>query len=133
VAAWGASIGVFGLVVVLAGNDPLPADGSATAWVWAAAACMAAAGIADAVSSVFRTTILQSATPDHLRGRLQGVFFVVVAGGPRVGEMLSGGVSTGIGEGWTLACGGVACIALAAALMRWQPGFMAYDSRRPVP
>lgn len=133
VAAWGASVGGFGVVVLLAGRDPLPDDGSATRWVWAAAACMAAAGIADAVSSVFRTTILQSATPDHLRGRLQGVFIVVVAGGPRMGELVSGGVATGIGEGWTLVVGGVACIALAAGLMRWQPGFLAYDSRRPVP
>ncbi|MFB0834121.1 MFS transporter [Arthrobacter halodurans] len=133
VAAWGASIGAFGAVVLLATREPRPADGSATGWLWAAAACMAAAGIADAVSSVFRTTILQTATPDHLRGRLQGVFIVVVAGGPRVGEMLSGTVAVGIGEGWTLVAGGVLCIAAAAALMRWQPGFLRYDSRSPVP
>ncbi|MET1034472.1 MAG: MFS transporter [Arthrobacter sp.] len=133
VAAWGASIGAFGAVVLLATREPRPPDGSATGWLWAAAACMAAAGIADAVSSVFRTTILQTATPDHLRGRLQGVFIVVVAGGPRVGEMLSGTVAVGIGEGWTLVAGGVLCIAAAAALMRWQPGFLRYDSRSPVP
>ncbi|QXQ09341.1 MFS transporter [Paeniglutamicibacter sp. Y32M11] len=133
VCLWGASIGLFGVVVVLSSRSPVPSDGSIGGWIWPAAACMALAGVADAVSSVFRTTILQSATPDHLRGRLQGVFIVVVAGGPRLGEMLSGGVAGGIGEGWTLVFGGLACIAAASALMRWEPGFLRYDSRRPSP
>lgn len=133
VCAWGLSIGAFGVVVILARGTGLPPGGGASAWIWPAAACMAAAGIADAISSVFRTTILQTATPDHLRGRLQGVFIVVVAGGPRVGEILSGGVASGIGEGLTLAMGGLLCILLATALMRWQPGFLRYDARDPRP
>nr|WP_254456164.1 MFS transporter [Paeniglutamicibacter quisquiliarum] len=133
VCAWGASIGLFGAFVILAARSPVPPDGTAGAWIWPAAACMALAGVADAVSSVFRTTILQTATPDHLRGRLQGVFIVVVAGGPRLGEMLSGSVAGGIGEGWTLLLGGIACIAAAAALMRWEPGFLRYDAREPKP
>ena len=58
---------------------------SAGTALWVGAVCLACAGAADSVSSVFRNTILQSATPDHLRGRLQGVFIVVVAGGPRLG------------------------------------------------
>ena len=56
---------------------------------------MAAAGASDSVSAVFRQTILQAATPDHLRGRLQGVFVVVVAGGPRLGELVGGVVGAG--------------------------------------
>ena len=131
VSLWGASMGLFGLVVILAARTPAPADGSAGAWIWPAAACMALAGVADAVSSVFRTTILQTAAPEHLRGRLQGVFIVVVAGGPRLGELLSGTVASGIGEGATLVAGGLACIIAAAALMRWEPGFLRYDGRHP--
>ncbi len=131
VAIWGASIAGFGVVVILASRHPLPAGGEASDWLWPAAACMALAGVADAISSVFRTTILQTATPDHLRGRLQGVFIVVVAGGPRLGEMLSGGVASGIGEGMTLLLGGLACILAAVLLMRFQPGFLRYDSRNP--
>ncbi len=133
VSVWGASIGLFGVVVILAARAPVPADGSAGGWIWPAAACMALAGVADAISSVFRTTILQTATPDHLRGRLQGLFIVVVAGGPRLGEMLSGTVATGLGEGPTLLAGGVACIVVAAALMRREPGFLRYDARHPRP
>ncbi|MGG5752968.1 MFS transporter [Zafaria sp. Z1313] len=132
VAAWGASISAFGLVVLQASREPLPSGGT-SGWIWAAVACCAAAGVADSVSGVFRTTILQTATPDHLRGRLQGVFIVVVAGGPRIGDMVAGGVSTGLGEAWTLVVGGLACILGAWLLVRWSPGFLRYDSRNPVP
>ena len=64
------------------------------------------AGASDAISSVFRQTILQTATPDDMRGRLQGVFIVVVAGGPRLGEALLGGAASKIGEGWAAVIGG---------------------------
>ena len=50
----------------------------------AAALTMVVAGGADNISSIFRNTMVQSAVPDAIRGRLQGVFIVVVAGGPRL-------------------------------------------------
>ncbi|MGG5170871.1 MFS transporter [Pseudarthrobacter sp. J1738] len=128
VMGWGASISALGLVVVMAshtgGSEP-------QIWLWPAALCCAAAGIADSVSSVFRTTILQSATPDHLRGRLQGVFIVVVAGGPRFGDMVAGGATKFLAEGWVLLVGGLICIVLAWLASRLQPGFMNYDARTP--
>jgi hypothetical protein len=94
---------------------------------------MAVAGASDAVSAVFRTTILQAATPDHLRGRLQGVFIVVVAGGPRLGELLGGFVAGAIGEGRTALLGGLSCIVAIVALGFWQRGFVHYDARHPTP
>ncbi len=130
VMGWGASIAGLGLVVVLAGRSG--AEG-VTVWLVPAALCCALAGIADSVSAVFRTTILQSATPDHLRGRLQGVFVVVVAGGPRVGDMLAGGATKLLSEGWVLLAGGVLCAVLAWLVARWQSGFLKYDARNPVP
>ncbi|MGO4491153.1 MFS transporter [Arthrobacter sp. 2YAF22_2] len=130
VMGWGASIAGLGLVVVLAGRSG--AHG-VTLWLVPAALCCALAGIADSVSAVFRTTILQSATPDHLRGRLQGVFVVVVAGGPRVGDMLAGGATRLLSEGWVLLAGGVLCAAVAWLVARWQSGFLKYDARNPAP
>lgn len=132
VVGYGLAVTGFGVVVLLASGRPLPDDGL-TWWVWPAAAFMLLAGAADSVSAIFRSTILQSATPDHMRGRLQGVFIVVVAGGPRIGDMLSGSVGEAIGEHWTMILGGIACAVVAALLMRWLPGFMRYDARRPVP
>lgn len=130
VMGWGASVAAFGLVVVLADNT---GNGGVTVWLLPAALCCALAGIADSVSAVFRTTILQASTPDYLRGRLQGVFVVVVAGGPRIGDLLAGGATKLLNEGWVLLLGGVLCIAVAWTVARLQCGFLRYDARNPVP
>jgi ENTS family enterobactin (siderophore) exporter len=127
---WGASIAALGLVVVLARHS---GASGVTVWLLPAALCCALAGIADSVSAVFRTTILQASTPDHLRGRLQGVFVVVVAGGPRIGDVLAGGATKLLTEGWVLLFGGMLCIAVAWTLARLQSGFLRYDARNPVP
>lgn len=128
VAAWG--IGIIGLgVALLAAGGALSRD---QAFV-AALAAMAFAGAADSVSAVYRTTILQSAAPDRMRGRLQGVFIVVVAGGPRLGELAGGGVAERVGEGWTAVGGGLACVVAVVVLSVWRPAFVRYDSRHPTP
>jgi MFS family permease len=130
VMGWGASIAGFGLVVLLAGRS---GAGGVTGWLLPAAACCALAGIADSVSAIFRNTILQAAAPDHLRGRLQGVFVVVVAGGPRIGDLLAGGGTKLLNEGWVMLLGGLVCIVLAWAVAQVQSGFLKYDARNPVP
>jgi ENTS family enterobactin (siderophore) exporter len=130
VMGWGASIAGFGVVVLLAGRTD---DGGATLWLLPAAVCCALAGIADSISAVFRNTILQAATPDHLRGRLQGVFIVVVAGGPRVGDLLAGGGTKILSEGWVLLLGGALCVLVAWLVSQLQPGFRKYDAHDPVP
>lgn len=129
---WGAAVAAFGGVVWWAQSLP-DGDPRLTLAFALAALCMAVGGAADSLSGVFRGSILQSATPDHLRGRLQGVFVVVVAGGPRLGELITGGASVGLGEGSTLLAGGVLCMLGVSALMRWQPGFLRYDARNPTP
>ncbi len=92
--AWGLSIAVFGLVH----------------WLPVACVLLALAGAADNVSAVFRTTILQAATPDEYRGRLQGSSRVVVAGGPRLGDVESGTMAAIFGETFSIVSGGIACI-----------------------
>jgi MFS family permease len=130
VASWGLGVAAFGGVLLAVGSDK---PGSVIWWALiAAGVALAFSGAADAVSAVFRGTILQSATPDDMRGRLQGVFIVVVTGGPRLGDMLMGADSELVGEGWAVLIGGLACMAAVGALMKWQPGFLRYDSRDPI-
>ena len=61
----------------------------------AALAFLAVGGAADMVSAAFRSTILQQAASDDVRGRLQGVFIVVVAGGPRLADATHGAAAGG--------------------------------------
>jgi MFS family permease len=117
IVVWGLAITAFGLVRVLA----------------LALLFLAVAGAADNVSAVFRSTILQAATPDEFRGRLQGVFTVVVAGGPRLGDVEAGVVAAMFGEAASVVSGGLICVGLAVGLAAKFPGFMRYDGRHPVP
>lgn len=87
--------------------------------LFAAAALLATAGAADLVSAVYRQTILQTYAPDALRGRLQGVFTVVVAGGPRLGDLRAGAMAstTGFGLAWTGSSLLCVVVVLAGALL----------------
>ncbi|WP_313812911.1 MFS transporter [Glutamicibacter sp.] len=129
VCVWGLSMSGLGLAAFAALQHG-GAEQESYLWLGLALLSMLIAGIADSVSAIFRTTILQSAAPDHMRGRLQGVFIVVVAGGPHIGGLLAGASSAVIGESWTLIVGGLLCVLVAALLMRWQPSFWAYDATR---
>ena len=128
VALWGFSITGFGLAVGSAGGGLTRSTA-----LWVGVFFLACAGAADSVSAVFRTTILQSATPDYLRGRLQGVFIVVVAGGPRLGDFVAGSAATAYSEAFSSVAGGIACVLAIVALSAWQRGFLRYDAREPTP
>jgi hypothetical protein len=84
---------------------------------------LAAAGCADVISAVFRSTIIQLTVPDELRGRLAGLQIAVVTGGPRVGDLEAGVVATAFGDTVSGVSGGLACIAGALLLARLMPGF----------
>ncbi len=94
-----------------------------------AVAFLALGGLADNASAILRSTILQTAATDAMRGRLQGVFTVVVAGGPRLGDLVHGGVADLTSPRVAAAGGGVAVVALLALVMLPLSAFWAYDRR----
>ena len=100
--------------------------------LWLGVALLAVSGAADMVSSAYRTTILQVAAPDHLRGRLQGVFTVVVAGGPRLGDFVAGSTAALLTPTLALAAGGLACMLGVVVACSLERPFLRYDARRPV-
>jgi MFS family permease len=114
---WGGAIAVFGLVREL----PI------------ALLLLAIAGGADSVSAIFRSTILQAATPDDYRGRLQGIFTVVVVGGPRLGDVEAGGVAEVFGETVSAVSGGILTIVFTGVLIAAVPAFLRYDAEHPEP
>lgn len=99
----------------------------------AASACLAFAGGSDNVSAIFRTTILQAAVPDALRGRMQGVFTVVVTGGPRLGQMFAGTLAT-LTTLWVPAVvGGILVVVLVIVAVARVRSFHDYDALAPTP
>ncbi|MEV0947804.1 MFS transporter [Rhodococcus sp. NPDC049939] len=118
---WGLAMVGFGLVVGVA------APGDSPILLWAALAFLAFGGAVDMISAAFRSAMLQAVATDEMRGRLQGVFIVVVAGGPRMGDVLHGAAAAAVGTSVAAAGGGVlvvigVVIAAAAfpALMRYR-------------
>jgi MFS family permease len=116
VAGWGVAIALAGL----AGS------------LWLAAALLALAGAADSVSAVCRSAINQAVTPDHLRGRMSSVFSLVVAGGPRLGDVEAGTVAAVAGPRFSVTSGGLACLAGVAVVVLAFPALVRYDSREHV-
>ncbi|SNT57747.1 Predicted arabinose efflux permease, MFS family [Asanoa hainanensis] len=92
---------------------------------------LALAGAADLVSAVFRHSILLVYAPDQMRGRLQGVMTVVVAGGPRLGDLRAGGTAALWGAGAAFSVGGFAAAGLAIALALVFPALTRYRHADP--
>ena len=120
---WGAAIVVMGLAVTFA-------DGKAGLWAWVAVISFLVGGTADMFSSVQRNAMLQEAADDRMRGRLQGVFLIVVAGGPRIADMLHGWVGSMIGAGPATAVGGVLVIVGVLIAVAFVPAFLRYIPAR---
>lgn len=102
VAVWGVAIAAFGL----------------TTWLPLALVLLALAGAADVASAVFRNTILQTAVPDALRGRLSSMHIAVVTGGPRLGDLEAGAVASLTTPRVSVVSGGLACT-LGVVVLGW--------------
>ena len=113
IVAWGASIATFGLV-----GDRL----------WLGLVLLAVAGGADVISAIFRGTIIQLSVPDELRGRLSSINYLVVAGGPRLGDLESGLVASVFSPAVSVVSGGLLCV-VGAGLIAWiVPSFRRYQA-----
>ena len=117
ITVWGAAIVVFGL------SDSL----------WLSLAMLAVAGAGDMVSGIFRSTMLQAAVEDRLRGRLDGIGMAVWATGPSLGNVESGAVASVASVPFSIVSGGALTIAGVAALRLFAPGFWRYDAREHSP
>lgn len=109
---WGVAIGGTGLVRTI-----IPA-----------AILLAAAGWADGISAVCRSTISQTVTPDRLRGRMSSVFSLVVTSGPRLGDIESGLVAGLAGAPGSVLIGGIGCVAGVGLTLLSFPQLAAYEA-----
>ncbi|MET8979586.1 MFS transporter [Streptomyces sp. NPDC004539] len=110
VVAWGAAIALVGVSLNL----------------WFSVAFLIVAGVADMVSMVFRGAILLSAATDEMRGRMQGVFTVVVAGGPRLADVLHGTAGAAFGPRAAVTGGGVLVVVVMLGIAAALPALRRY-------
>ncbi|MGO4428958.1 MFS transporter, partial [Streptomyces sp. MCAF7] len=97
--------------------------------VWLVLLCLAAAGGADMVSGLFRSTMWNQTIPDELRGRLAGIELLSYATGPQLGQVRAGGMAGLVGVRASVWTGGLACVASIGLLALTLPKLMAYDAR----
>jgi ENTS family enterobactin (siderophore) exporter len=113
-----ASVTIWGAAIALAGLA-----GS----IVVAVVLFALAGAADSVSAVCRSTILQTRTPEAMRGRLSALFSLVVTSGPRLGDVEAGAVASVLTVGTSVVSGGLACVAGVGLIVLAFPQLYAYD------
>jgi len=113
ICCWGLSVAGFGLSRSL----------------WLAVVFLVLAGAADMVSAIYRQSILQVAATDEMRGRMQGAFTVVVAGGPRIADLTHGWTAAAAGTEITATAGGFAVVVLIAVAIALLPAFWRYRAK----
>ncbi|MFT3876214.1 MAG: MFS transporter [Propioniciclava sp.] len=119
VAVWGAAMTVLGVAVGLAPH-------AQRAMLGLVLGMLVVGGAADMASAAFRQSILLGATDDAVRGRLQGVFIVVVAGGPRIADVLHGGAADLVGTASATGIGGALVVLGMVIVALAVPSFRRY-------
>ena len=113
-AAWGVAIAAFGFADTF----------------WLGLVLLAVAGAADNISAVFRATIMLSATPESMRGRLTGIEFMQVASAPTLGNVEAGVVASLTSLRFSIVSGGFVCVAGTLVVAALFPALLRYDAKR---
>jgi hypothetical protein len=90
---------------------------------------LAFAGAADFVSAVLRSSILLTATPDSMRGRMSGIEFAQVASAPSLGNVEAGVVASLTSLRTSIVSGGIACVVGSVLLALAIPQLLHYDAK----
>ncbi|MGH3000586.1 MAG: MFS transporter, partial [Gaiellaceae bacterium] len=112
VCGWGAAITAIGFTHTL----------------WFALLLLGIAGAADQVSAIFRSTIVLTVTPDHMRGRLGGIEFAQVASTPSLGNLEAGVVAQLTSLRFSIVSGGIGCIVGTIVVAAMFPILLRYDA-----
>ncbi|MGZ7495557.1 MFS transporter [Corynebacterium sp. ZY180755] len=113
----------WGSAVILAGIGAVMSTGAVTYWAWLVIVGLVLGGIADMFSMVARNAIVQQNVTDELQGRIQGVYLVVVVGGPRLADVVHGAAAEWVSAGWVVIFGGIAVILGTLTCLAFAPQF----------
>jgi hypothetical protein len=105
-------VGLFGLFTVIFGISTAP---------WLSILMLALVGASDMVSVYVRETLIQLATPDHVRGRVNAVNMVFLGGSNELGEFRAGVSAAWIGVVPAVVVGGLGTILVTVLWARLFP------------
>jgi MFS family permease len=83
-------------------------------------------GVADQVSVVIRSTIIQLATPDELRGRVSSVSMIFIGASNQLGAAESGFVAALTSAPFAVVSGGIGCLLVVAIIASRMPALRRY-------
>jgi Transmembrane secretion effector len=89
--------------------------------IWLSVLALAIMGAADMVSVVIRTSLVQLATPDAMRGRVGAVNFLFINASNQLGQFESGITAALLGAMPAAALGGIGTVAVALLWMKFFP------------
>jgi MFS family permease len=96
-------------------------------------AALVVAGMADEVSVVARSMLIQLSTPDALRGRVSSVNMVFIDASNRLGEAESGYLAGYTSAPFSVVFGGLACFGVLALVSALAPGLRHYRVEAEAP
>jgi MFS family permease len=111
VAVYGVAMAVFGFSTIL----------------WVSMAALFVGGAADMISVYIRDNLVQFATPDEMRGRVQSVNSVFTLGSTDLGQLKSGLLAEAIGVVPSVVIGGVGVLGIVALWLPLFPRLRAVD------
>lgn len=89
---------------------------------WASFGLFMLAGWTMALNGILGNTMLQTEAPDHLRGRVMGVYSFLVLGLAPFGSFQAGFVSEHLGVRWSIGLGGLVCLLVAVGVACYMAG-----------
>jgi MFS family permease len=96
---------------------------------WLSLAILVPAGFAMMIEMGSSNTLIQSMVPDRLRGRVMSVYSMMFMGMAPIGSLMAGAAADRLGAPWTVAAGGVICMAAAGVFAIFLPRFRAHARR----
>lgn len=113
---WGATVAVFGTVQ----------------WLWPTLAALFVVGALDSLVAVLRSSIVQAATPDDIRGRVSSVEYIVGNAAPQLGNVRAGALASVFSPEVSAIIGGFSTICAVVAT-RWIVPSFAKSAESPQP
>jgi hypothetical protein len=71
---------------------------------------------------------MQLIAPSEMQGRMSGLYSTFANGGPRLGDLEAGTVSSLFSPATAVTSGGIACCAVAVVVAATSPGFLTWQA-----